>query len=620
MPPESLADVASELQRVATRLRAEEKKLALVQEIGQALSSVLDLDRLLSLIMEKITILMEADRSTLYLFSDDGKELWSKVVQGGEVLEIRLKVGEGIAGWVAASGETVNIPDAYNDKRFQPAVDLRSGYRTKSILCMPMRNNLGSIIGVVQVLNKRGGPFTAEDESLLAALASQAAVSIENSKLYHSVVAKNVQLLEAQEKLEQKSAELNILFEIEHEMNAALDLDELLDRLLGRAMDLVGAEAGSIVLVERGTNDLYFRSAAGDAALAVKRVRLPMGQGVVGWVTAQRTPLIVNEPSKDPRHIAEIAAKVGYRPRNILCAPLIAESDVLGAIELLDKADPRAGFDENDLKLLVLIAGQASKAIQLARAKEERMNQNRLATIGQMLSGVLHDLKTPMTIVSGYAQLMAQMDDAEQRQQYVEQILKQFDQMSAMTREVLAFARGESNVLIRKVFVHKFLEEIARHLEHEFTGKGIKLVIEAGYRGTAYFDEQKMLRVVHNIARNAAQAMPQGGTFRIGTRTDGDRLVLEFSDTGVGIPPEMEGRLFELFATSGKKDGTGLGLAIVKKIVDEHRGLITYESAPGRGTSFRISLPLEKPASMDKTGELQQAAPAGEGTAAQGAG
>src|SRR5688572_5453665 len=203
MPHEPATD-HEESSRLAARLRAEEKKLMLVQEIGKALSSALDLDRLLHLIMEKITILMEADRSTLYLFSEDGRELWSKVVQGGEVMEIRLPVGAGIAGWVAQSGETVNIPDAYNDKRFYPAVDLRSGYRTRSILCMPMRNNQGHTIGVIQVLNKSGGPFTALDEALLGALASQAAVSIENSKLYHSVVAKNVELLEAQGQLERK--------------------------------------------------------------------------------------------------------------------------------------------------------------------------------------------------------------------------------------------------------------------------------------------------------------------------------------------------------------------------------------------------------------------------------
>jgi len=223
---------ADSLRDVRVALRTEQKKLALVQEVGRALSAGHDLDQLLNLIMEKVTLLMEADRSTLFVLSDDRKELWSTVLQGGEMHEIRLKVGEGIAGWVASSGETVNIPDAYIDRRFQPAVDLRSGYRTRSILCAPMRNSLGSIIGVAQVLNKNGGPFTAADEELLSALSGQAAIAIENSKLYHSVVAKNVELLEAQEKLQQKTYELNVLYEIEQQMNAADDLDELLERIL----------------------------------------------------------------------------------------------------------------------------------------------------------------------------------------------------------------------------------------------------------------------------------------------------------------------------------------------------------------------------------------------------
>lgn len=607
----SSPNLMADLQVVLHRLRAEEKKLTLLQEIGTALSSPLDLDQLLALIMEKITLLMEADRSTLYLLSDDGTELWSKVAQGGEVREIRLKVGEGIAGWVAKSGETVNIPDAYNDRRFQPAVDQKSGYRTRSMLCMPMRNTRGTVIGVIQVLNKRGGPFLPEDEILLASLASQAAISIENSKLYHSMVRKNVELLAAQQKLEQRTYELNLLYQIESEMNAALDLDELLDRLLRRAMDLIGADAGSIVLVDKGKGDMYFRTVAGDAGETVKRVRIAMGQGIVGWVAQQRTPTIVNNPEDDPRHLGNLAEAIGYKPRNMICAPLVAETDVLGAIELLDKSDRARGFDESDLKLLVLIAGQASKAIQLARAKDEKLNQSRLATIGQMLSGVLHDLKTPMTIVSGYAQLMAQTDEAEQRQQYVEQILRQFDSMAAMTREVLAFARGESNVLIRKVFLHKFIEEVRPHLEHEFAGKDIKLEIEMSFRGAAYFDEQKMLRVFHNISRNAAQAMPSGGTFRVVVRQDKDRLVFEFADTGIGIPPEMEGRLFELFATSGKKDGSGLGLAIVKKIVDEHQGVISYRpNEGGRGTVFTISIPLERAtgaAGVERSGEIPTA-------------
>src|SRR5262249_55712909 len=160
----------------------------------------------------------------------------------------------------------------------------------------------------------------------------------------------------------------------------------------------------------------------------------------------------------DARHDAELAGRLGFKPRNIVAVPLVGADaeglpESLGAIELLSRVG-RDGFDDADVKLLTLIAGHASRAIQFARAKEERLNQDRLAAIGQMLSGVLHDLKSPMTIVSGYVQLMAQTEEAETRSRYIELILKQFDHMSAMTREVLSFARGESNLLVRKVYVH----------------------------------------------------------------------------------------------------------------------------------------------------------------------
>ena len=116
-----------DLGALESALRREQKKVSLVQEVSRALSTVGDLDALLRLIMEKVTVLMEADRSTLFLVTDDGRQLWSKVIQGGEVVEIRLDVGEGIAGWVAQAREVVNIPEAYADQRIQPAVDGKSG-------------------------------------------------------------------------------------------------------------------------------------------------------------------------------------------------------------------------------------------------------------------------------------------------------------------------------------------------------------------------------------------------------------------------------------------------------------------------------------------------------------
>jgi signal transduction histidine kinase len=137
------------------------------------------------------------------------------------------------------------------------------------------------------------------------------------------------------------------------------------------------------------------------------------------------------------------------------------------------------------------------------------------------------------------------------------------------------------------------MEELHTQLKHALAGRNIDLTVDPKYRDTAHFDEQKMLRVMHNLARNAAEAMPGGGTLRITTQAEDDTLIFEVADSGGGIPAELEGRLFGLFA-SAKQGGTGLGLAIVKKIVEEHGGTITYRSRRGEGTCFTIRMPLHR--------------------------
>lgn len=162
-------------------------KLTALLEVGKAMASERNLDRLLQLILGEVTRVMEAERSSLFLVDRERNELWSKIAQGLEVKEIRIKIGMGIAGYVAQTGKVVNIPDAYADPRFNQETDRRTGFHTRTILCGPMQNKLDEVIGVLQVLNKRDGVFTAEDEELLLALSSQAAVAVENAILYEDI-------------------------------------------------------------------------------------------------------------------------------------------------------------------------------------------------------------------------------------------------------------------------------------------------------------------------------------------------------------------------------------------------------------------------------------------------
>jgi len=170
------------------------QELNAMRTITEVMASNVELDELLNLILNKLLTTIGAERGTLYLLDEAAGELWSKVLlqEDGSLTEIRVRLGEGISGYVAQTGEILNIPDAYDDPRFNRAIDQTTGYRTRSILTAPMITPKQRIIGVVQLLNKYGGPFSVRDERILAAMAAQAAISIENARLYQQEIEQKI--------------------------------------------------------------------------------------------------------------------------------------------------------------------------------------------------------------------------------------------------------------------------------------------------------------------------------------------------------------------------------------------------------------------------------------------
>jgi serine phosphatase RsbU (regulator of sigma subunit) len=186
-------DETARLHDEVASLRREVARQKSLVEASHSLHSTLDQDRLLGVILETASKAVDAERGTVYLVSQDGKEIWSRVVAGTERLEIRLPIGRGIAGAVAKTGETIRIDDAYSDVRFDPSTDRRSGFRTRSILCAPIRNRAGQVVGVFQLLNRRGGPFEKSDVEYLDALSVHAALAIENAILHATAIEKERQ-------------------------------------------------------------------------------------------------------------------------------------------------------------------------------------------------------------------------------------------------------------------------------------------------------------------------------------------------------------------------------------------------------------------------------------------
>ncbi|MBS2027484.1 MAG: GAF domain-containing protein [Deltaproteobacteria bacterium] len=162
------------------------EKLTAILDVAKAMTAARDLNTLLALILKETSGVVDADRASIFLADRARGELWIRAAQGAEK-EIRIPIGTGIAGYVAQTGQVVNIPDCYADPRFNRQVDIATGYHTRNLLCAPMRDAEGEIVGVIQALNKRDGPFTSEDEELVLVLGGQAAAALENAMLHEEI-------------------------------------------------------------------------------------------------------------------------------------------------------------------------------------------------------------------------------------------------------------------------------------------------------------------------------------------------------------------------------------------------------------------------------------------------
>jgi K+-sensing histidine kinase KdpD len=398
--------IVQELDRTVEISKQHINKLNILIDAAKTVNSTLDLDKLLEVILETAIKSIAADRGTLYLVDELKGEIWSKALRGTEVIEIRLPLGKGLAGYVAKTGEIVNIPDAYNDPRFNPEVDKKTGYRTNNMLTMPMRNRDGKIIGVFQMLNKKGGPFSPQDEEFLNALSIHASIAIEN-----------------------------------------------------------------------------------------------------------------------------------------------------------------------------------------ARMAQEMVNNERLSAVGRMASTIIHDIKNPMGTLRVYAQVMKKKSGNEEAAKMADEMIHQVDRFVNMTQEILDFSRGVSATNMESVVFEDVMEGVLMFIEKDLTKNNVKLEKHLNFKGTVNLDQDKMVRVFYNIASNARDAMPNGGSLTVSTEDIGGMVKIEFTDTGTGMPEEVKRRIFEPFVTYGKKHGTGLGMSIVKKVIDDHKGKIEIDSELGKGTTIRMMFP-----------------------------
>jgi adenylate cyclase len=373
-------------QENQARLRTTERSLKQLNEfldLSDAAELGAGIEGLIERLVRTASSITDADRATLFLIDPATGELWSKVAEGAEVKEIRVPAGAGIVGWVAQHKRLLNIPDAYEDERFNPSVDRRTGYRTRTILCAPMWSLRNEILGVVQVINKRIGIFNEDDEALLRAFAHQAAVAVENFNLYRRMMLSHKKMA--------------IMLDIATSLGRSLDLGTLISQIVSKTIEVLQCDRASFFVLDEATKELWSMEAHGSE---LKEIRFPMHAGLAGHVATTAESINIADAYADARFNREFDQRSGYRTRSVLACPVFDRAGkVAGVIQSINKLDGR--FDDEDLELLRAVASQIGVALENAKLHASTLDmKNYLESVQQSISDGIITLDRDFSVVT----------------------------------------------------------------------------------------------------------------------------------------------------------------------------------------------------------------------------
>jgi len=230
---------------------------------------------------------------------------------------------------------------------------------------------------------------------------------------------------------------------------------------------------------------------------------------------------------------------------------------------------------------------------ELRRTQERLIQAERLSVLGKFASLILHDIRNPIAILRGFAEMVQLApQDTALVERNIGRIIAEADRLNRLASEMLDFTRGDIALNVSIVDLRELLAKVTGTLAEAFAARNVEVVSRVDFAGPVVLDADRMLRALINLADNARKAMPKGGTFTLATAKKGRSVVFEIADTGVGMDKDVQKRLFEPFFTHSEEAGTGLGLCVVRNVVEAHRGKLTYTSEKGKGTTWRITLPV----------------------------
>ncbi|TEU15261.1 MAG: GAF domain-containing protein [Anaerolineales bacterium] len=604
-------------QEIVRRLKETEA----LDAVTTTLTHSLDLDQVLQTIVDSATRLIPASTGGVIHLADEaaGKLIRLATSPGGNVQKsMEMSIGEGIASLTMQKKRLINVPNVEEDPRF---LTIDTASPNKSLLTAPLLIDR-DCIGTLSLNSDQMGAFSADDERLLTTLAAQAAIAVRNARLHQ----------EGRRRVE----ELVFLNRVGRAITSSLNLEQVLTTVMEETALMLGTEAGSISLLDEESNELVFEAAVGPRSEEMKGLRLPLGQGIAGWVAREGQRLLVPDVKEDPRFYPGIDGATGFATRSLLAVPLKVKGKVIGVIEAVNKTE--GYFSQADVALLSSMVQSAAIAIEnarlykdlqdrmeeLKRTQAQLIQSAKLAAIGELAAGVAHEINNPLASIVGFARLLLQaVDDDDPMREDLQIIDREAARTRAIVRALLDFAR-QREPRLEPVDVNEIVRTTMTLIRHQ--AKGARVTIKESYDETlppVSLDADQIKQVFLNMVTNAIQAMPQGGELKVVTAyrpraqspelakergpdgstgspqrlVDGmdgaDRVTVEFHDTGAGISAEDLPRIFDPFFTTKKVDqGTGLGLSISHGIVERHGGRIEVESEVGQGSTFTVMLPV----------------------------
>ncbi len=314
------------------------------------------INKLYNELLGLITGELACDAGSLFVIDrETGSPVFTAVKGGDESLVgKKLEKGKGIVGKVADTGAGYLAKDASKDPVWMGEVSSGKGFATTDIMACPIKYG-NDVIGVIEVLNKKKGMFNRQDMKRLLQLSPHISVFMKYL----------IDELEQQRFINMQTR----LYELSMLLNSNLDTKAIVTNAIKAIVSLVHADVGSLLLVDKEKQELFFEVALGDSEKVLKEMRLKFGQGIAGWVAQQKKPLVVNDTSKDERFFKKADQKTGFVTKNILCVPVLSKGEVIGVIQAINKSDGL--FTKRDLELLTSLADQVAIALENASLHEE---------------------------------------------------------------------------------------------------------------------------------------------------------------------------------------------------------------------------------------------------------